>query len=225
MSFAQYIEDRRYFLLLYLGVMGFVTLMMIVSTSAQYLVSDIVYTNLGCALLVSMYLAAGYARRRSFYQKLKLVTQHAGDNIAAAVPEPQRYEQRLWLELLQSVHQHHQEQMDRLQAERQDHQDFVMSWIHEVKLPITASRMLMNNSSGKTLDLVVDKLEDELNKIDSYVEQALYYSRIGTFSNDYFIAEVSLNQIVKQSIKKYSKLFINKRMGVTTVGARTVCLQ
>ncbi|WP_207654943.1 sensor histidine kinase [Clostridium thermopalmarium] len=99
--------------------------------------------------------------------------------------------------------------------ERKDYQDFIISWIHEVKLPITASRMLMKNSTVKTLDYIVDKLEDELNKVDNYVEQALYYSRIGSFSNDYFITEVSLNQIVKESVKKYSKLFIQKRIRLT----------
>ncbi len=58
----------------------------------------------------------------------------------------------------------------------------------------------------------MDKLEDEWRKIDHYVEQALYYSRIDSFSKDYHITEVSLNRITKASIKKYSKMFIQKRI-------------
>ncbi len=90
-----------------------------------------------------------------------------------------------------------------------------MSWIHEVKLPIAAGRLLIENSSGKSVDYLIDKFEDELQKIDKYVEQALYYSRINSFSKDYFITEVELSQIIKESIKKYSKLFINKRIRFT----------
>ncbi len=94
---------------------------------------------------------------------------------------------------------------------KKEHQDFIMSWIHEVKLPITASFMLMRNSADKTVDYLVDKFEDELHKIENYVEQALYYSRIDSFSKDYFITEISLNKVIRESIKKSipSCLYIN----------------
>lgn len=58
----------------------------------------------------------------------------------------------------------------------------------------------------------MDKLEDELSKIDNYVEQAFYYSRIDSFSNDYFITEIELNQLIKDCIKKHAKIFINKHI-------------
>jgi signal transduction histidine kinase len=96
--------------------------------------------------------------------------------------------------------------------EKRDQQEFILSWIHEVKLPIAASRLLMENSENKTVEFFADKFEDELDKIDDYVEQALYYSRIDSFSKDYFIKEIKVNQIIKTSVKKYSKLFINKEI-------------
>ncbi|VTR28276.1 sensor histidine kinase [Actinobacillus pleuropneumoniae] len=87
-----------------------------------------------------------------------------------------------------------------------------MSWIHEVKLPIAASRLLMENSTGETADSLADKLEDELDKIENYVEQALYYSRIDSFSKDYFITEEPLEAIIKTCAKKFAKTFINKQI-------------
>ncbi len=44
--------------------------------------------------------------------------------------------------------------------------------------------------------------EDEIDKIDHYVEQALYYSRVDSFSKDYFISEINLTQLIKNSVKK-----------------------
>ncbi|MBL2522022.1 HAMP domain-containing histidine kinase, partial [Klebsiella pneumoniae] len=49
-------------------------------------------------------------------------------------------------------------------------------------------------------------------KIDHFVEQALYYSRLDSFSKDYFIQEVSLEAITGASMKKYAKSFISKRI-------------
>ena len=97
-----------------------------------------------------------------------------------------------------------------LHEEKKEYHDFIMSWIHEVKIPIAASQLLMR--SDKPADILIDKLEDELGKIDHFVEQALYYSRLDSFSKDYFIQEVSLEAITGASMKKYAKSFISKRI-------------
>lgn len=88
-----------------------------------------------------------------------------------------------------------------------------MSWIHEVKLPIAASRLLMENSTEETADSLADKLEDELDKIENYVEQALYYSRIDSFSKDYFITEEPLEAIIKTCAKNSPRRLSINRFG------------
>src|SRR5690606_40780174 len=40
----------------------------------------------------------------------------------------------------------------------------------------------------------------------------LYYSRVDSFANDYFITELDLNKVIKNSVKKYSKIFIHKEI-------------
>ncbi|KAB3530288.1 HAMP domain-containing histidine kinase, partial [Alkaliphilus pronyensis] len=215
MNFFKYLEEKRYFLILFIIMMLFITLMMIVSTNREQLVSNILYTNLGCTFLASIYIVIGYFYHNSFYKQLNELIKSDEKEILEAAPKPQNYEQELHMQLLKKVHSNYMDDIEKLHNEKKEHQDFIMSWIHEVKLPITASLMLMKNSSGKTVDFLVDKFEDELHKIENYVEQALYYSRIDSFSKDYFITEISLNQVIRKSIKKHSKLFINKRINFT----------
>jgi signal transduction histidine kinase len=212
MSFIRYVMDKRYFLVFYIALMLFVSIIMFVSVNQQHAINNLLYTNLTCLFFVSIYLIVGYYYRSSYYRKLKELIANTQDDIATAMPEPQNYEQALSMDLLKKLYSEHSKQLQKLYDEKRDHQDFIMSWIHEVKLPIASSRLLMEHSTGKSVDYMVDKLEDELNKIDNYVEQALYYSRIDTFSKDYFITETLLDQIIKESIKKYAKLFINKRI-------------
>ncbi|QGQ98877.1 sensor histidine kinase [Paenibacillus psychroresistens] len=212
MSFIRYVLDKRYFLVLYVVLMLFVSLIMLVSVNHQHAINNLLYTNITCLFFVCCYLTAGYYYRNSYYDKLKKLIANTHEDTATALPEPQNYEQALYIDLLKKLHSEHSNRLQKLHAEKRDHQDFIMSWIHEVKLPIASSRLLMEHSTGKSVDYMVDKLEDELNKIDNYVEQALYYSRIDTFSKDYFITETLLDQIIKESIKKYAKLFINKRI-------------
>lgn len=212
MSFLQYVKDKRYFFLFYLIIMLFVSLIMFVSGNREHAIGNVLYMNAGCLFFAAAYIVTGFYYRRTFYQELDALIGRHIEGRATALPEPQNAGQAMYLELLKKLHLDHAAQLHKLVQEKRDHQDFIMSWIHEVKLPIAASRLLMNNSTGKSVDYVVDKLEDELGVIDHYVEQALYYSRIDSFSKDYLITEIQLNTVVKESIKKAAKLFINKRI-------------
>lgn len=211
MSFLAYIQDKRFFLGFYVLIMVFVSSIMLVSVGdRQAINSNIVYVNAGCFCFMAMYIVIGYFYRRAFFLELKASAGSDSEHAIATFSDPQNHQQTLYLELVRSLYEGHSRQLQHSIAEQRDHQDFIMSWIHEVKLPIAASRLIMNNSEGKSVDELVDKLEDELAEIDHYVEQALYYSRIDSFSKDYFITEVGLGQPVKECVKKYAKLFINK---------------
>ncbi|MBJ7995898.1 sensor histidine kinase [Bacillus mycoides] len=212
MSFFQYIKDKRFFFGLYFLLMLFVTLMLILNDNQNLAIRNILYTHILCFFLVSLYIIIGYYYRRSFYIELNDLIESNKDEFLAAIPEPQNYEQALYVQMIKKVNDNHSKHLQQLIHEKIDHQDFIMSWIHEVKLPIAASSLLMENSTGKTVDFLVDKLEDELSKIDNYVEQALYYSRIDSFSRDYFITDIELEKVVKKSIKKYAKTFITKQI-------------
>ncbi|QKE72745.1 sensor histidine kinase [Arthrobacter citreus] len=215
MSFFQYIKDKRYFFILYGVMMIFVSIMMMISTESNDMINNLLYTNLVCLFFVAVYILLGYFRQKAFYKKIVELTEQEKEELILALPKPQTINQTVYHEVLKKLHNEHTLQIQRLLIEKLEHQEFVLSWIHEVKLPIAASKLIMEHSTGKSLDELVDKLEDELNKIDYYVEQALYYSRIDSFSKDYFITEINLNQIIKSSVKKYAKLFINKEIGLS----------
>ncbi len=51
--------------------------------------------------------------------------------------------------MIKIVRDNHSKQLQKLIHEKVDHQDFIMSWVHEVKLPIAASNLLIENSTGK----------------------------------------------------------------------------
>ncbi len=212
MSFAQYLKDKRYFLVFYVTLMLFISLIMLVSVNRENAANNIAYANAGALFFAGVYVGIGYYYRNSFYRELvELIGSRQGSGVVG-LPEPQTAGQALYLQMLVQLNAEHAGDLDKLRKEIADHQDFILSWIHEIKLPIAASRLVMENRTGKTGEYLVDKLEDELGKIDGYVEQALYYSRIDSFSRDYFITEVPFDSIVKESIKKYAKLFINKQI-------------
>lgn len=210
MSFIEYLKDKRYFWAFYFMIMAFVSLVLILGVNDQEIGSYMMYINVSCFLFAVLYTTIGYFYRKNFFQQLTELIDSHHEDISAMLPKAQNHQQQRFLNLLNKMHQHYTSELQTLFDEKREHQEFIMSWIHEVKVPIAACHLLIENSAEKSVEILADKLEDELNKIEDYVEQALYYSRIDSFSKDYFIKEVHVNQIIKNSVKKYAKLFISK---------------
>lgn len=210
MSFFEYIKDKRYFWVFYLIIMTFVSLIMFLGGNHQEIGSNILYINISCFFFALLYTTIGYFYQKRFFQPLTEVIESQHEELLAMLPKAQTYQQKQFLDLFKKIYQNYTNELQTLYDEKREHQEFIISWIHEVKIPIAASRLLIENSDDMSTELLADKFEDELNKIDNYIEQALYYSRIDSFSKDYFITEVHVNQIIKNSVKKYAKLFISK---------------
>ena len=86
--------------------------------------------------------------------------------------------------------------------ELQEKQDFFALWAHQIKTPIAALNLLLQ---GEKQDAAVCR--QELFKIESYVEMALNYLRFEEMSNDLVLERNSLEQLVRQVVKKYANNF------------------
>lgn len=59
---------------------------------------------------------------------------------------------------------------------QEDYKDYIELWIHEIKIPIVASKMIVENNKNE----VTKSIDEELDKVENYIEQALYYARSNT---------------------------------------------
>lgn len=212
MNFLNYVKDKRYFLCFYFMIMVFISILFILSSDLEQAWNHVIYINISCFFFVLLYVVIGYFYRIRFYKKMEELIHSPHDEALISLPKGKNYEQQLYLDLFKKIMNTHHKELQSLYKQKREHEEYIMSWVHEIKLPITSSHLLLENYEGKRVDLLMNKLEDELNKIEDYVEQALYYSRVDSFANDYFITELDLNKVIKNSVKKYSKIFIHKEI-------------
>ena len=59
---------------------------------------------------------------------------------------------------------------------------------------------------------VTKSINEELDKVENYIEQALFYARSNTVEKDYYIKKSNLKEIVNESIKKNKKLLIQEKI-------------
>lgn len=96
---------------------------------------------------------------------------------------------------------------DAVSAARRDsaeYREYVETWVHEIKTPISSARLCLENRPGE----LSDALERELFQIDGYVEQALFYARSSAVERDYLVRAMLLRDAAAHAVKKYARPLI-----------------
>ena len=99
-------------------------------------------------------------------------------------------------------------------AAGREYREYVESWVHEIKTPITAASLICRNMGGENKD----KLLRELGQIEAHVERALFYARAESPEKDCLIRQCSLHQIVSDAIKNHQTLLIGQGVRIETEG-------
>lgn len=86
--------------------------------------------------------------------------------------------------------------------------DYYMTWTHQVKNPISAMKLLLEG--GGFHDKEGFLMREELFKIEQYAEMVLTFQRLESIASDLVLQKYDLYVLVKQAVKKYAVLFINK---------------
>lgn len=88
--------------------------------------------------------------------------------------------------------------------------DYYTMWAHQIKTPIFALRLLLQESPEENKEKL-----SELFKIEQYVEMVLGYLRTEDMSSDLKLSRCSLDRIIRDQIHKYAGIFVSKKLTLT----------
>ncbi len=84
--------------------------------------------------------------------------------------------------------------------------DYYTLWAHQIKTPIAAMELVLQQKDE------FGELRDNLGKIEHYVEMVLGYLRVSSDNSDLVIKEHELDDIVRPAVRKFSRMFIRKKL-------------
>ena len=103
------------------------------------------------------------------------------------------------------------ERISGIQRERKEYKEYIEQWIHEVKTPITAMKLICENNPGPfTRDLLT-----ELENVNRFTEQALYFARSEHAEKDYSVREIHLSDVVHEAIADNKYLLRQNHVAIT----------
>lgn len=148
-------------------------------------------------------------------RRLRAAARHYEQSAELVAEELKEAGDTLWnelVDLLELVCSTWQAERGEWEAKTADCNDYYMMWTHQIKTPIAAMKLLLENGGERDRDSFI--LREELFKIEQYVEMALTFQRLESLSSDLVLRECDLYALLKQTVRKFSVLFINKGLGL-----------
>ena len=200
-----YLAARRLPILVFFLTAGMVLLACTASGAA---LASVCY-GLFLALFVLALAAAGdFCRYRARLRAVRSVDP--ADEAPSPLPAPMDAVETAYQQQLQAM-------FDRCQALRTQHErargeliDYYTLWLHQVKTPIAALRLLMERGP-----VPAASLSRELFAIERYTGMALEFARLSSASSDLVIEKTPVEPLVRQSVKRYADMFIAGHLSLT----------
>lgn len=88
--------------------------------------------------------------------------------------------------------------------------EYYTMWVHQIKTPISAIRLLIQQNEIS----IKEDIYIELIKIEQYVDMVLQYLRVESMSSDIKLQWVELASLIKQALRKLSKMFVLRKISL-----------
>ncbi len=135
---------------------------------------------------------------------------HNLENIPAILPPADDLKEQKYQEIIKFLSDQNQQLSTRNDLKEAEMKDYYSLWAHQIKTPISAMRLMLQNDDM----LKSYSLQEELYKIEQYIEMVLHYLRLDSMSSDLLLKEYQLKDIVNQAVRRNAVLFINSKLSL-----------
>ena len=218
---------------------NYIWILMIVTMSCIHLLymyligarkQDVVYAAVLDAILLLITVLVGFFRYSSKVKALSNALKSPVEE-QAQLPEATDDVEILYHGLLENQSIARSESESSAAIRQSQMRDYYSMWVHQIKTPISAMKLLLeaeredlgqlicdDEQSQYLLSDNMDSFEDELFRIEEYVGMALQYQRVSSTENDFVLEKVSVDGVIRDTIKKYAKIMIRRHIGINYSG-------
>ena len=210
MSSKQYWKNQLPVILI--NLLGMLALALFLIASGNGIQTVLFVLVVWLIILVSCLLLFYYSRKK-YLDKLLDMTEKLDERylLPEIMQEPERADEQVFYQIMKMAEKSMLERIGEVQRERKEYKEYIEQWIHEVKTPITAIKLICeNNRCSFTRELMA-----ELENINRFTEQALYYARSEHTEKDYSVREISLSDVVHGAISDNKYLLRQNNVAVT----------
>lgn len=209
MKLSEFLKDKT------LGII--LTIFLIVTIIAFLSVTQVdlfikIYIPTAILVVFIIVLAVEYIKKKKLYSAIRESLGELDEKylIAETIENPSFLDGKMLKNILIETDKSMIEHVNKYKFLQEEYKEYIELWIHEIKTPIAAGKLIAQNNKNE----VTKSIDEELDKIEYYVEQALYYARSNTVEKDYCITKCNLQDIVNSVIKRNKDALINNKIKI-----------
>lgn len=165
-------------------------------------------------LLTAAWVSCGYVTEKRKIKKLEQTADSLNDAylLGELLPKPKDALEKRYFDVMKRVSRSAIGKAEQAIREKEDYCNYVESWIHEIKTPLTACSLILANGGDAR------KLKQELKRADNITESILYYARMRTAQKDLRITRIQIASVIESAVKSQTELLTAAKINVETEG-------
>lgn len=203
MRYGQYIKEHKIWIAIFAGLLCSVEIFLLTFSGTGWLM---LYVALAMVLGFFLGTYMDYRRWTNYFDKLHhlLLDLDKKYLLPELLEKGEFQEEKMLQDIFYEMEVSMNNRVSGYRRNSEEYKEYVETWVHEIKIPIGAMKMILANHKDADYGL-----EDEISRMEAYVEQALFYARSNDVEKDYLINRVSLQQVVQEVILKGRKTLRN----------------
>lgn len=218
MSFIRFLKDKLIYVslnIINVSFMIFVLFLFKVNASIVFLFCGIFITGLLIPLVCEYY------QKNIYYTELleNIKTIEKKNYINTFIEKKNFIESHILSYVIEEIANSSTNQINIYKNFQQEYKDYIESWVHEIKLPISTITLTLENVQNNKIK---SSIEEELTLLNNYIEQVLYYAKMSKIEIDYNIKTISIDEVVKNSIKNTSKILVKNNVKIVILNTNNI---
>jgi signal transduction histidine kinase len=209
MKLSEYLKDKIVFLIINL-LLFFIILIGLLATNISYQIIFIIFIIWFAPFIT--YILMDFIKKRKYYDELIGICENLDKKylLSEVIEKPKNIEEQIIYDILKDTNHSMRDNINYYKNMQDDYKEYIETWVHEIKTPIASTMLFIENNA----DTIPSQIKSEIQKIEGYVEQVLYYSRSNDVNKDYIVKEFNLENIIRKVIRKNAKDCISKRISI-----------
>lgn len=209
MSIIEFFKERVIFLIINILILSFTGMLLKALKVDLYAITFIVVINFIGIIVFHIY---EYIKKKKYYDEVlsNLKSLDKKYLISEVMDEADFLDGKILYSIIKETDKSMNDEILKLKLNIREYKEYIELWVHEVKTPIATCKLLIENN-----DLpVTESIGEEVEKVENYIEQALFYARSNTLEKDYIIKEIKIIDCINSSIKKNLNQLIENKIKI-----------
>ena len=209
MNIIDFFKERIAFIVINIVILIFTSVLLVALKVDSYAIVFIFIINLVGILIFHFY---EFFKKKKYYGEIEkdLYSLDKKYLVSEIVAESDFIEGKIIHNIISEANKSMNDEIAKYKLNIDEYREYIEMWVHEIKTPIATCKLLIENNNSE----VTRSIGEELERVQDYIEQSLYYTRSNTLEKDYIIKEINLSDSINNIIRKNANTLIAKQIKI-----------